>query len=219
MSAEPCCVANQHCKSPANEEPARAARAKCYSCGGAVCTALGCSIRTSRWACAKGKRVRICANCAEDDPLLARQVDADIYLEAGYPEAAESIRWGRAKAQWRKHIPGGAPGEKHEKPPERVLCAAIWVDDGVKYVNQPTATGIVYGGYRHHNIFTQIVATYPTEEAAIKRDRSNEHQGFLTTWGRFVDRKEAMGLALTRGQVEKHKIIREDRLFSEDLYP
>jgi hypothetical protein len=43
----------------------------------------------------------------------------------------------------------------------------------------------------------------------------NWPQGFMTTHGRFVDRKEALKIAIAAGQVKnsKHNI-----LFSEDLY-
>lgn len=99
---ETCCVANQHCKSPANLTPPRAARATCYACGEHVCTARGCSLTTTAWPTAKGKRVRICSNCCEHEPEFARRIDADIYLESGYPEFASKVRSGESQPPWRK---------------------------------------------------------------------------------------------------------------------
>jgi hypothetical protein len=40
------------------------------------------------------------------------------------------------------------------------------------------------------------------------------HQGFLTSLGRFVDRRQAMAIARRAGQTDKTKT----ELFSEDLY-
>ena len=90
-------------------------------------------------------------------------------------------------------------------PMTRILCAAIWVDDGVERVHQPTKTGLVYCGYRHGSIFEQI------------SDRTSPKvSGFLTSDGRFVDRKEALSIAKIAGQVigDEHPTS----LFSENLY-
>ena len=46
---------------------------------------------------------------------------------------------------------------------------------------------------------------------------AQQHQGFLTTTGRFLDRKEAATLALSNGQISKLKFV-SDELFSEDLW-
>lgn len=52
----------------------------------------------------------------------------------------------------------------------------------------------------------------------------NDSGGFMTSKGRYVDRVEAMGIALESGQVTKEKAIRDDGhapywpLYSEDIY-
>ncbi len=46
---------------------------------------------------------------------------------------------------------------------------------------------------------------------------AQQYQGFLTTTGRFVDRKEAATLAMVNGQIVKPKFV-SDELFSEDLW-
>lgn len=74
-----CCTANQHCKAPSNVTPRRTVRSSCYACGNSVCTAKGCSVLTTAYPHAKGKRVRICADCAEDYEALKRRIEADIY--------------------------------------------------------------------------------------------------------------------------------------------
>ena len=47
-------------------------------------------------------------------------------------------------------------------------------------------------------------------------------QGFYTSRGRFVTRKEGMKIAYECGQVDKERAFREEgqfnKLFSEDLY-
>jgi hypothetical protein len=45
-----------------------------------------------------------------------------------------------------------------------------------------------------------------------------KQQGFVTSTGRFVDRKEGLKIALTNNQVLDKKEIRGDELYSEDLY-
>jgi hypothetical protein len=89
-----CCVANQHCDAPANLDPPRQPRSKCFSCGERVCTQPGCSIVTTYRSYG---RQRICASCLEqrqdDTPTLKRawrRLLMQIVLEAGYSkEAAE----------------------------------------------------------------------------------------------------------------------------------
>ena len=45
-------------------------------------------------------------------------------------------------------------------------------------------------------------------------------QGFITSYGRFVDRKEAMKIALECGQVKEEELgNKRIGLFSEDIFP
>jgi hypothetical protein len=93
---------------------------------------------------------------------------------------------------------------------ERVLCAAVWYDDGKERVHQPKniRTGIVICGQRHCNCFIILAELFPT------RDKSKEMQGFLTTSGRFVKRNQAALIAFHAGQTRERK----GELISEDLY-
>lgn len=66
-------------------------------------------------------------------------------------------------------------------------------------------------GYRHHDILIRFRGEVSTNLF---------DQGFYTSLGRFVDRKEAYKIAYDAGQL-KHPDYSEDyeyRLFSEDLY-
>jgi hypothetical protein len=107
--------------------------------------------------------------------------------------------------------------EQRDELPERVVCAAVHYQDGNKYEHQPRniESGVVICGWRHHNCLATVFALKPSlkmESATI--------QGFITTKGRFVDRKEARIVAFKAGQVKdwtsNHRDILE--LFSEDLY-
>jgi hypothetical protein len=87
---------------------------------------------------------------------------------------------------------------------ERIICAAIHRPDEKDMADQP----LIYCGLRHANILWQSKAV----------SRNPYHQGFLTSKGRFVDRKEALKIALENDQVIDKAEIRGNRLFSEDLY-
>ena len=92
----------------------------------------------------------------------------------------------------------------------KIICAAIYFDDGKNHVHQPKNIdkGFVICGRRHHNCFT----TY----SLIKNAKINSAntQGFLTDDDRFVNREEGMTIAFEAGQIPEKKM----RLFSEDLY-
>ena len=96
-------------------------------------------------------------------------------------------------------------------PWERILCAAIWVDDGKVHYHQPfnIVRGVVFCGWRHHNCIISARLAYPDLTFAVDR-----HQGFLTDLNRYVGREEAAGIALAAGQTSKVTT----HLFSEDVY-
>jgi hypothetical protein len=103
---------------------------------------------------------------------------------------------------------------------ERILCAAIHFQTGEFHEHRPTnlATGLVVCGMRHHNCFMNsrymLVSGKP-----IALNPST--QGFLTSYDRFVDRKEAARIAFEAGQID-HPLTNEEGkqtiLTSEDLY-
>jgi hypothetical protein len=107
---------------------------------------------------------------------------------------------------------------------EIILCAAIWYkelplvrDDFPEGFCRPLncETGIVFCGHRHHNCLYQKVAL-----TGLADHESGEHiQGFLTNKNRFVDRKEALKIALANNQVDPNHLGNSlIGLFSEDLY-
>lgn len=91
----------------------------------------------------------------------------------------------------------------------KIICAAIYFDDGRTYPHPPKniSTGFVVCGHRHGNCFS-IAALIP------KKEGLRGVQGFLTSDGNFVNRKEAGKIAYEAGQIKKLTEL----LYSEDLY-
>lgn len=64
---------------------------------------------------------------------------------------------------------------------------------------------------------------YQISKVMLKKDpdvpalREPSRQGFLTSTGRFVGRREAYRIALEAGQIDPTKTYQPDILFSEDL--
>lgn len=110
-----------------------------------------------------------------------------------------------------------------ESKPEHILCAALFVDTGKAEPPRRSytypATGLVFAAWRHADCFTTLKAwaerlTEAEREAIGDAQIAGRHQGFLTSRGRFVDREEAMKIAIAAGQTTSNKT----HLFSEDLY-
>ena len=105
---------------------------------------------------------------------------------------------------------------------EKILCAAVWYKDLEMKKDIPTESylpsnlnqGIVFYGYRHGQcIYSKCMIT------GLRDAESGEYiQGFLTSQNRFVDRKEALQIALSENQIKDLSEIRGDSLYSEDLY-
>lgn len=98
---------------------------------------------------------------------------------------------------------------------EYILCAAV------KRLKRRESSGNPYHegtndildielGYRHHDIYQR----FPNELGV-----SSKAQGFYTSKGRFVDRREAYKIALEAGQLSEDRIeLNIQWLASEDLY-
>ena len=57
------------------------------------------------------------------------------------------------------------------------------------------------------------------ENNACKRPYpSGKAQGFVTEYGEFVNRKDALTIAIDSKQVRKGETVRPNELFSEDLW-
>jgi hypothetical protein len=104
---------------------------------------------------------------------------------------------------------------------EYICCAALHFHDGKEYVFMPKniKSGFVITGYRHHNcyaIYTAIIKLNGTTDFDIDNTKypKDGTDGFLTSYDRFVDRKEAAQIAFEANQTK----INTELLFSEDIY-
>lgn len=101
---------------------------------------------------------------------------------------------------------------------EKILCAAIYFNDGNHHEHQPKniTEGFVVCGRRHHNCYITTYILTGGESMVIKMSEANGRaiQGFITNTNRFVDRKEGGEIALAAKQIERQTTC----LFSEDLY-
>jgi hypothetical protein len=87
--------------------------------------------------------------------------------------------------------------------PEEIACVAVKYDDiGVLALPAPAR--------HHHVMWTRLFIDG-------KATRGDAIQGFLTTKGRFVDRKKALAIATAREQVI-HKHGNQSELYSEDMW-
>lgn len=107
--------------------------------------------------------------------------------------------------------------------PERILMAAAVFDPLPGGVLCPGHDGypgaappgkVMLCGFRHGDITRQLLGLL-----SLRRlPRMNQdQQGFLTSRGRFVGRREAAQIAVTAGQIEVEN-LRSGELYSEDLW-
>lgn len=84
---------------------------------------------------------------------------------------------------------------------ETIAGAAIRLDKAVYSVEPPKR--------HHHLIYDMSRSGFPAEEL--------HDQGFITSSGRFVDRREGLTIAEAAGQI-KEKLGCEGLLFTEDMW-
>ena len=91
---------------------------------------------------------------------------------------------------------------------ERIICAAIQIAD----------TGKVFYGHRHDQCINSLNSELSWTMNRQQIAQVKKVQGFVTTSGRFVNRRDALIIALENNQVLDKREIRGDELYSEDLY-
>jgi hypothetical protein len=115
---------------------------------------------------------------------------------------------------------------------EFILCAAIWINDGVEHESQPENinTGFVICGRRHHNCYQTIKSLTnqtPNERigdliSSMDLEGQRKHQGFITSLDRYVDRKEGWYIAKNNNQIQFGLSASDNGedsiLISENLY-
>lgn len=122
---------------------------------------------------------------------------------------------------------------------EYITCAAIHYDNRIHYNFMDTygiESGFVICGFRHSiicsilptNSFSNDVEEFSKylnisweknvfDENGKPIHNYNIKQGFMTSFGRFVDRKEAAKIAIECNQIKKLKY--GNLLYSEDIFP
>lgn len=103
---------------------------------------------------------------------------------------------------------------------EKILCAAIYFNNGVEYKEQPKniLVGIVVCGYRHNNCFNTLFTMFNRQAVEnIAHDKEKLVCGFLTSKDRFVNRADGYAIAKEQDQL---LFDHDDTaiLTSEDLY-
>lgn len=103
---------------------------------------------------------------------------------------------------------------------EKILCAAIYLNNGKTYKDAPEniSEGIVISGWRHGNCFSLLFDLFGKKFVEdLSHDKEKLVCGFLTSQNRFVNRKEGYYIAKEQNQL---RIIHDDIdiLTSEDLY-
>ena len=91
---------------------------------------------------------------------------------------------------------------------ERIICAAIKIVE----------TGKVFYGHRHDQCLNSLNGELSWTMNRQEISKVKKVQGFVTTEGRFVDRKEGLKIALENDQVIDKTQNRGNDLYSEDLY-
>jgi len=96
-------------------------------------------------------------------------------------------------------------GPLHPQSAERIIGSAVVDKHGTVYVMAPPA--------RHHDCMQWAPSVKKTPPIPPYR------QGFFTNYGRYVDRKQAMIIAKSAGQLLSRAPTGEpDTLYSEDLW-
>lgn len=97
---------------------------------------------------------------------------------------------------------------KNEKLPELIACSAV------KFFNiYDIGLEVVIPCIRHNDTFVNDIL------CVLDGDGWEEsEQGFITNYGRFVDRKEALAIAKANNQIINDIGYEPDELYSEMLY-
>ena len=102
--------------------------------------------------------------------------------------------------------------------PEFILCAAIYINDGIEHKEQPEniTTGFIIAGRRHCNCWETLKLL---SGDTYKNHLKSEANGFITSYDRFVSRKEGYKIAKEMLQII-HDTTDDSNpiLVSEDLY-
>ena len=92
---------------------------------------------------------------------------------------------------------------------EYIICAAI----------QLIESGKIYYGHRHPHCIKAMNGELSWTMNRQQICKVEKEQGFVTSTGRFVGRKEAFQIACINNQIsEEVNLVNKTDLYSEDLY-
>lgn len=96
----------------------------------------------------------------------------------------------------------------NDKLPELIACSAVKFFN----INYPNLE-VIIPCIRHHDSFVNDILDY-----FAYNEWEESEQGFITNYGRFVDRKEALAIAKANNQIINDIGYEPDELYSEMLY-
>ena len=105
---------------------------------------------------------------------------------------------------------------------EYIASSASWYDDKLQHNFQNIygiPSGFVVGCYRHSMCPFPMNYHYKTKDGGLKYPSDIEcevHQGFITSYGRYVSRIEALKIAIDANQVKAEECGKQ--LYSEDIF-
>ena len=91
---------------------------------------------------------------------------------------------------------------------EFIICAAIKIE----------GTGKIFYGHRHNHCIEAMNGELSWTMNRQEISKVKKEQGFITNLNRFVDREEAMIIALENNQIIDKSQINGSLLYSENLY-
>ena len=91
---------------------------------------------------------------------------------------------------------------------EIIICAAIKIIDSDK----------IFYGHRHNHCIQAMTDNLSWHMNREEISKLKTIQGFITSNNRFVDRKEALKIAMDNNQLTNFHGIDSDKLYSENLY-
>lgn len=141
-----------------------------------------------------------------------RQASIRVWTGSGYDDYVEYYCKPGEPVRWRDEVLAAIAAARATGP-ERIVAAAIRRAEKCRDVEHAIRL-MVYTlepPFRHHHILHSMPVDPGTDSVL------NVEQGFITSTGRWVDRKTAMGIAVASGQVSPSKVTAPN-LFSEDLW-
>lgn len=110
-------------------------------------------------------------------------------------------------SEYLDNLPSGSESD----PPERIVCAA----------NYYQADNVILCGIRHGSVDMYSMYDFSANGYNVCLHNKHMRQGFMTSKGRFVDRKEAWKIAVDQKQIVR-RVGGDDSdggtLYSENLY-